>query len=66
MLTSGRAGGSESLHAAFNTSERAYNNTCMSDRVEQLKVLLKNRLLQIQPANTSLEPPLLKKMKDKS
>jgi hypothetical protein len=53
--------GAESLHAAFNTSERAYNN--MTDRVERMKVLLKNHLLQIQPANTSLEPPLLKKRK---
>ncbi len=58
--------GAESLHAIFNSTERSYNN--MKDRVERLKVVLKNHHMQIMPQNISLEPPLLKirKKKDKS
>ena len=56
--------GAESLHASFNCTERAFNS--MKDRVERLKVLLQNHQLQIQPTNTSLEPPLLKKRKTKT
>lgn len=50
--------GAESLHANFNYNERAYNN--MRDRVDRMKVLLKNHIIQVQPTNTALEPPLLK------
>ena len=46
--------GAESLHAQFNSMERAYNN--MRDRVERLKVLLKNHLLQVKPLTQSLVP----------
>ena len=48
----------ESLHAQFNTTERAHNN--MKNRVQRL-VVLQAHHLQLMPANTSLEPPLLKK-----
>ena len=51
--------GAESLHASFNTTERAYAN--MTDQVQRLKVVLLNHHLRIQPKNTALEPPLLKK-----
>ena len=53
--------GAESLHASFNNTERAYNN--MRDRVDRIKVLLQNHLLQIQPNISSLEPPPLKRSK---
>lgn len=56
--------GAESLHSHFNYIERSYNN--MRDRVERMRVLLKNHLLQVQPTNTSLEPPLLKNRKRKA
>ena len=56
--------GAESLHASFNNTERAYNNI-LRDRVEQIKVLLQNHLLQIQPNVSSLEPPPLKKRRSK-
>lgn len=49
--------GTESLHANFNYTEQAYNN--MRDRVERLRVVVKNHHLQILPSNISLEPPLL-------
>ena len=55
--------GAESLHAQFNTTERAYNN--MKDRVQRLIVVLQAHHLQLMPANTSLEPPLLKKRRTK-
>ena len=55
--------GAESLHASFNTTERAYNN--MKNMVERLKAVLQSHHMQIMPANTSLEPPLLKKRKKK-
>lgn len=51
--------GAESLHASFNTTEKAYDN--MKDRVQRLKVVLQNHHLRIQPKNTALEPPQLKK-----
>ena len=50
--------GAESLHASFNHTERSFSS--MKDRVERLKVVLKNHHLQILPINASLEPPLLK------
>uniref|UniRef100_A0A1X7V868 Uncharacterized protein n=1 Tax=Amphimedon queenslandica TaxID=400682 RepID=A0A1X7V868_AMPQE len=46
--------GAESLHAKFNSTERAYNN--MRDRVERMKVLLQNHLLQVKPLSQSLVP----------
>ena len=55
--------GAEALHANFNTCERAYNN--MRDRVERLKVVLRNHHMQIMPSNVALEPPPLKKRKKK-
>ena len=55
--------GAESLHAQFNTSERAYNN--MKDRVQRLIVVLQAHHLQLMRVNTSLEPPLLKKWRTK-
>ena len=55
--------GAESLHAQFNTTERAYGN--MRDRVQRLKVVLQAHHLQIMPANIALEPPLIKKRKRK-
>ena len=45
--------GGESLHASFNYTEHAYNN--MRDRVERLRVLLRNHLLKVLPTNTSLD-----------
>ena len=56
-----REQGAESLHATFNNAERAFNN--MRDRVERMRVLLKNHLLQILPTNKALEPHYLKKEK---
>ena len=56
--------GAESLHASFNYAERAYNN--MSDRVQRMRVLLQNHIIQVQPTNTALDPPLLKKRKKKA
>ncbi len=53
----------ESLHAAFNYTERAYNN--MRDRVEQLKVVLQNHHLRILPATEALQPPLIKQRRKK-
>ena len=55
--------GAESLHARFNYIEMAYNN--MRDRVERLKVLLKNHHLQILPSTNQLEPPPMKIRKKK-
>ena len=46
--------GAESLHAKFNSTERAYNN--MRDRVERMKVLLQNHLLQVKQLSQSLVP----------
>ncbi len=48
--------GAESLHAQFNTTEKAYSN--MKDRLERLKVVLQVHHLQILPANVALEPSL--------
>ncbi len=56
--------GAESLHASFNYTERAYNN--MRDRVARMKVLLKNHIVQVLPANKELQPPLLKKRRKKT
>ena len=56
--------GAESLHAQFNTTERAYDN--MRDRVERLKVVLQAHHLQTMPANLALELPPLKKRKSKN
>ena len=56
--------GGESLHASFNSTERAYSN--MKDRTECLKVLLQNHHMQILPCNTSLEPPHIKKRRKKA
>ena len=55
--------GEQALHANFNTCERAYNN--MRDRVERLKVVLRNHHMKIMPSNVALEPPPLKKRKKK-
>ena len=55
--------GAESLHASFNNMELAYNN--MRDRVERIKVILQNHLLQIQPNVSSLETPPKKKRSKK-
>ena len=52
--------GAESLHAQFNTTERAYCNN-MKDRVQRLIVVLQAHRLQLMPANASQEPSLLKK-----
>lgn len=54
--------GAESLHAQFNTTERAYNN--MRDRVQRLKVVLEAHHLSLLPTNLALEPPPLKKEKN--
>ena len=51
--------GAESLHSCFNNTEKAYNN--MRDRVESIKVLLQNHLLQIHPTTTAPQPQPLKK-----
>ena len=51
--------GAESLHAQFNTTERAYNN--MRDRVQRLKVVLEAHHLRLMPANIAMEPPPIKK-----
>ena len=53
--------GAESLHAAFNSTERVYCN--MNDRVERLKAVLQNHHFRTLPENQSLEPPLLKQRK---
>ncbi len=37
----------------------------MKDRVERLRVVLKNHHMQINPANISLEPPLIRTVKKK-
>lgn len=50
--------GAESLHAAFNNTERAYKN--MRDSVDRL---LQNHHFRILPCNEALQPPLLKKKK---
>ena len=55
--------GAESLHAAFNNTERAYKN--MKDNVDRLCVVLENHHFRILPSNESLQPPLLKKRKKK-
>ena len=54
--------GAESLHAAFNNTERAYKN--MKDNVDRLRVVLENHHFRL-PSNESLQPPLLKKRKKK-
>lgn len=54
----GEQGAAESLHASFNTTERAYAN--MRDRVDRLKVVLQNHHFRVLPYNESLEPPPLK------
>ena len=56
--------GAESLHAQFNTTERAYNN--MRDRVQRLKVVLEAHHLRLMPANIAMEPPPIKKRKSKN
>ena len=53
--------GAESLHANFNTTERAYSN--MKHKVDRLSMVLQNHHQQVLPINTSLQPPLLKKRK---
>ena len=55
--------GAESLHAIFNSTERAYNN--MRDRVSRLRVLLQHYHMQVLHGNTSLEPQA-KKRRSKS
>ena len=53
LWSDGRTG-SRVSNAQFNSMERAYNN--MRDRVERMKVLLKNHLLQVKPLTQSLVP----------
>ena len=55
--------GAESLHAAFNYTEKAYSN--MRGRVERLRVVLQNHHMQVLPVNESLQPPLIKQRKKK-
>uniref|UniRef100_A0A1X7V9J0 Uncharacterized protein n=1 Tax=Amphimedon queenslandica TaxID=400682 RepID=A0A1X7V9J0_AMPQE len=55
--------GTESLHASFNNTERAYKN--MRDRVDRLRVVLQYHHFRILPFTQSLEPPLLKKRRAK-
>ena len=55
--------GTESVHANFNSMERAYDN--MKDRVKRLHSVLQNHRMCIAPANTALEPPLIRTVKKK-
>ena len=51
--------GAESLHAAFNYTERAYSN--MRERADRLKEVLQNHHLRILPVIEAAQPGLIKR-----
>lgn len=53
--------GAESIHKYFNTLGTLYNS--VPNRVDRLKLMLKEHLLHISPVNVAAKPPVKRRKK---